>query len=128
MLAGAAFFKAASAASFWQAKKKNVSVWSRSHLEPPFLPGAGADPIWSEPESAPGRPEPEPHKKVAAPQHYFKKPFINVGLSKRISLRNSPVLSKVEPEPDLYTGSGSDQKVPAPAPQHCYLQILNNTV
>ena len=22
--------------------------------EPPFLPGAGADPIWSEPESAPG--------------------------------------------------------------------------
>ena len=97
-------------------------------MEPPFLPGAGADPIWSEPESAPGRPEPEPHKKVAAPQHYFKKPFLNVGLSKRISLRNSPVLSKVEPEPDLYTGSGSDQKVPAPAPQHCYLQILNNTV
>ena len=30
---------------------KNVSVWSRSRL---FLPGAGADPIWSEPESAPG--------------------------------------------------------------------------
>ena len=23
-------------------------------MEPPFLPGAGADPIWSEPESAPG--------------------------------------------------------------------------
>ena len=22
--------------------------------EPPFLPGAGVDPIWSEPESAPG--------------------------------------------------------------------------
>ena len=35
---------------------KNVSVWSRSRQEPPFLPGAGADPIWSEPEptSAPG--------------------------------------------------------------------------
>ena len=33
---------------------KNVSVWSRSRLEPPFLPGAGADPIWSEPELAPG--------------------------------------------------------------------------
>ena len=30
---------------------KNVSVLSRSRL---FLPGAGADPIWSEPESAPG--------------------------------------------------------------------------
>ena len=29
----------------------SVSVWSRSRL---FLPGAGADPIWSEPESAPG--------------------------------------------------------------------------
>ena len=28
---------------------KNFSVWSRL-----FLPGAGADPIWSEPESAPG--------------------------------------------------------------------------
>ena len=32
---------------------KNVSVWSRSRLEPPFLAGAGADQIWSEPESAP---------------------------------------------------------------------------
>ena len=30
---------------------KNVSVWSRSRL---FLPGAGADPSRSEPESAPG--------------------------------------------------------------------------
>ena len=29
---------------------KTVSVWSRSRL---FLPGAGAGPIWSEPESAP---------------------------------------------------------------------------
>ena len=43
-------------------------------------------------------------------------------LTKRISLRNSPVLYKVEPEPDLYTGFGSDQKYrlrPVPAPQHC---------
>ena len=31
--------------------------------------GAGADPIWSEPESAPG--PPEPPKKVAAPQLFF---------------------------------------------------------
>ena len=30
---------------------KTVSVWSQSRL---FLPGAGADLIWSEPESAPG--------------------------------------------------------------------------
>ena len=36
--------------------------------------------------------------------------------TKRISLRISSVLSKMEPEPDLYTGS--DQKVTAPAPQH----------
>ena len=35
-------------------------------------------------------------------------------LTKRISLRILSVLSKVEPKPDLYTGSGSDQKVPAP--------------
>ena len=41
----------------------------------------------------------------------------------RISLRISSVLSKVEPEPDLHTGSGSDQKVPAPAPQHCVLPV-----
>ena len=40
--------------------------------EPPFLPGAGAEPIWSEPESAPA---PRTAKagaaqiKVAAPQH-----------------------------------------------------------
>ena len=34
--------------------------------------------------------------------------------TKRISFRISSVLSKVEPEPDLHTGSGSDQKVPAP--------------
>ena len=33
---------------------KNVSVWRGGRLEPPFLPGAGANPIWSEPESAPG--------------------------------------------------------------------------
>ena len=32
---------------------ENVSAWSRSRLEPPFLAGAGADQIWSEPESAP---------------------------------------------------------------------------
>ena len=25
----------------------------------------------------------------------------------------------MEPEPDLITGSGSDQKILAPAPQHC---------
>ena len=38
--------------------------------------------------------------------------------TKRISFIISFVLSKVEPEPELHTGSGSDQKVPAPAPQH----------
>ena len=32
----------------------NFSLWSRSRLEPPFLPGAGADSIWSEPKSVPG--------------------------------------------------------------------------
>ena len=37
--------------------------------------------------------------------------------TKRISFGISSVLYKVEPEQDLYTGSG--QKVPAPAPQHC---------
>ena len=37
--------------------------------------------------------------------------------TKRMSFRISSDLSKVEPEPDLHTGSG--QKVPAPAPQHC---------
>ena len=35
--------------------------------------------------------------------------------NERISFRISSVLSKVEPEPNLHTGSGSDQKVPAPA-------------
>ena len=49
----------------------------------------------------------------------YKYSFLNSLLSmweltKRISLRTSSVLSKVEPEPDLYTGSGSDHKVPAP--------------
>ena len=33
---------------------KNVSVWSRSRLEPPFYPGAGADPSMLEPELTPG--------------------------------------------------------------------------
>ena len=37
--------------------------------------------------------------------------------TKRISFGISSVLSKVEREPDLNTGS--DQKVPATAPQHC---------
>ena len=37
-------------------------------------------------------------------------------LIKRISLRTWSVLSKVEPEPDLYTGS--DQKVPAPTKKY----------
>ena len=49
--AGAAFFKAsmAPAASFWQEKKESLVLL-------PFLSGAVArvDPIWSEPESAPG--------------------------------------------------------------------------
>ena len=48
---------------------KNVTVWSRSRL---FLPGAGADPIWS---AAPG-PRTSgagaAQKKVAAPQHRLK--------------------------------------------------------
>ena len=37
-----------------------------------FLSGAGADPRRSKPELAPGlgHPEPEPPKKVAAPQHW----------------------------------------------------------
>ena len=38
-------------------------------------------------------------------------------LTKRISLRISSVLSKVEPEP------GDDQKVPAPALQHCWYKF-----
>ena len=33
---------------------KIVSVWSRSRWSRLFLPGAGADPIWSELESVPG--------------------------------------------------------------------------
>ena len=37
--------------SFKDLKMKNFSAWSRSRL---FLPGAEADPIWSEPELAPG--------------------------------------------------------------------------
>ena len=37
-------------------------------------------------------------------------------LTKRITLRILSVLSKVEPEPDLYTGS--DQKVPAPTKKY----------
>ena len=40
--------------------------------------------------------------------------------TKRISFRIFSVSSKVESEPDLLTGSGSDQNVPAPAPQHCW--------
>ena len=40
-------------------------------------------------------------------------------LTKRISLRIFSFLSKVEPEPDLY--SCSDQKVPAPAGRLCQL-------
>ena len=41
---------------------------------------------------------------------------------KRISFRISSVLPKVEPEPDFYTSSGFEQKVPALAPQHCAQQ------
>ena len=64
--------------------------------------------------------------KIFVKHHYFfltrKMPFISIRflnnllsmwkLTKRISLRTSSVLCKVEPEPVLYTGSG--QKVPAP--------------
>ena len=42
--------------------------------------------------------------------------------TKKISFRISSVLSKVEPEPDLHTGS--DQKVPAQDPQHCIHVII----
>ena len=49
--------------------------------------------------------------------------------TKRISFRISSVLSKVEPEPDLPTGTGSDQNVPALALQDCrrYIGDLGNT-
>ena len=55
---------------------KNVSVWSRSRLEPLFLPGAGADPNWSESETQSRLgdlrlSESETPKKVAAPQHWY---------------------------------------------------------
>ena len=45
-------------------------------------------------------------------------------LTKRISLRTSSVLPKVEPELDLYAGFSSDQKVPTPAPQRCSESLL----
>ena len=54
----AAFFKAAAAASFWQAKKESLVVVTKHDLraiyKSKYDPGAGADPIWSELESAPG--------------------------------------------------------------------------
>ena len=40
--------------------------------------------------------------------------------TKRIAFRICSVSSKVKPEPDLHTGS--DQKEPTPAPQHCWRQ------
>ena len=48
--------------------------------------------------------------------------------TKRISFRNSSVLSKVEQEPDLHTGSG--QKAPAPTgsgSSSATLQMTNKT-
>ena len=45
-------------------------------------------------------------------------------LTKRISLRTLSVLSKVEPEPDLSTGS--DQKVPAPVLQLKFKYLSEN--
>ena len=42
-----------------------------------------------------------------------------MGTNEDKSLKILSVLSMVEPEPDLCTGSGFDQKAPAPAPQHC---------
>ena len=56
--------------AFFRAESKNFSVrsWSR-----PFLPGAsGFFFAWSRSHVRQlGRPEPEPAKKVAAPQHWF---------------------------------------------------------
>ena len=51
-------------------KMKNVSVRSRSRL---FLPGAGAEPIWSSRSRLRdlGLPEPEQPKKVVDPQHWL---------------------------------------------------------
>ena len=48
--------------------------------------------------------------------------------TKRISFRISFVLSKVEPEPDVHTGSGSDQKVPSPTGSKTLLtgKVLRN--
>ena len=39
-----------------------------------------------------------------------------MGTNEENIIENFVVLSKVEPEPDLKTGSGSDQKVPVPVP------------
>ena len=47
-------------------------------------------------------------------------------LTKRLSLRTSSGLSKVEPEPDFYTGSGSDRlRNTAPATMHLCQEILS---
>ena len=47
--------------------------------------------------------------------------------TKRISFRISSILSKVEPEPDLHTGS--DQKVPAPTGSgSATLALTNRTI
>ena len=47
--------------------------------------------------------------------------------TERISFRISSVLSKVEPEPDLHTGS--DQKVPAPTGSgSATLALTNRTI
>ena len=42
--------------------------------------------------------------------------------TKRIAFSIFSVLSKVEPEPDL--NASSDQKLPAPAPQHCTAMLV----
>ena len=49
--------------------------------------------------------------------------------TKRIPVlfRICSVLSKVEPEPDLYTGSGSDEKVPAPTGSGSATLLLTST-
>ena len=76
--------------------------------------------------------------KIFVKHHYFfltrKMPFISIRflnnllsmwkLTKRISLRTSSVLPKVEPEPDLYTGSF--QKVPTGSGSATLLVLVNN--
>ena len=90
---------------------KNFSIWNRSHLEPPFIPGAGASPIGLDPESE-SPPGPQTSKAGAAQKS---------GGSATLGPRAGVGVFSLAPAPAPAKKSGTGKDLKVITTQGCYM-------